>query len=156
MSVNDKEGDEFTVESIVKLDSVDKNAELRTLISHWDGGKASLESFGWSIDVTGQKSRYKPRNILIPNIFNPENGQDPLLYVFGGRDVEEIETFLIFDRWGTQVFEQKNFQPNDPSKGWDGKFRGDLLNPAVFVYQARVRFIDGEKILYKGDITLIR
>ncbi len=73
VSENDKEGDEFTVESIVKLDSVDKNAELRTLISHWDGGKASLESFGWSIDVTGQKSRYKPRNILMQLVGEDEN-----------------------------------------------------------------------------------
>jgi hypothetical protein len=70
---NEKEGDEFTVESIVKLDSVDVNAELRTLVSHWDGGKASLESFGWSIDVTGQKSRYKPRNILMQFVGEDEN-----------------------------------------------------------------------------------
>jgi len=70
---SEKEGDEFTVESIVKLDSVDVNAELRTLVSHWDGGKASLESFGWSIDVTGQKSRYKPRNILMQLVGEDEN-----------------------------------------------------------------------------------
>ena len=71
--VGEKEGDDFTIESIVKLDSVDVNAELRTLISHWDGGKASLESFGWSIDVTGQKSRYKPRNILMQLVGEDEN-----------------------------------------------------------------------------------
>ena len=70
---SEKEGDEFTVESIVKLDSVDVNAELRTLVSRWDGGKASLESFGWSIDVTGQKSRYKPRNILMQLVGEDEN-----------------------------------------------------------------------------------
>jgi hypothetical protein len=70
---SEKEGDEFTVESIVKLDSIDVNAELRTLVSHWDGGKASLESFGWSIDVTGQKSRYKPRNILMQLVGEDEN-----------------------------------------------------------------------------------
>lgn len=70
---NEKEGDDFTIESIVKLDSVDVNAELRTLVSHWDGGKASLESFGWSIDVTGQKSRYKPRNILMQLVGEDEN-----------------------------------------------------------------------------------
>ena len=98
----------------------------------------------------------KPRNIFIPNIFNPESGRDPVLYIFGGKDVAEIETFLIFDRWGTLLFEQKNFQPNDPTKGWDGKYKGELLNPAVVVYQASVRFIDGQKILYKGDVTLIR
>jgi hypothetical protein len=70
---SEKEGDDFTIESIVKLDSIDVNAELRTLVSHWDGGKASLESFGWSIDVTGQKSRYKPHNILMQLVGEDEN-----------------------------------------------------------------------------------
>jgi DNA-binding GntR family transcriptional regulator len=69
----DKEGDEFTVQAIVRLDTIDKNAELRTLVSHWDGGKGSLESFGWSIDVTGEKSYYKPRNILMQIVGEDEN-----------------------------------------------------------------------------------
>jgi CHU_C Type IX secretion signal domain len=98
----------------------------------------------------------KPRNIYVPNVFKPEDGLDPKLYIFGGRDVAIIESFLIFDRWGTQLFEQVNFQPNDPANGWDGLYKGEPLNPGVFVYQAKVRFIDGEIILYKGDITIVR
>jgi hypothetical protein len=98
----------------------------------------------------------KPRNIYVPNVFNPTTGQDPVLYIFGGRDVTEVESFQIFDRWGTLVFEQQNFQPNDERHGWDGKFRGSYLDPAVFVYQARVRFIDGVEILFEGDITIVR
>ncbi|WP_240772738.1 PSD1 and planctomycete cytochrome C domain-containing protein [Phragmitibacter flavus] len=69
----DKEGDEFTVEAVVKLDSVDPNRELRTLVSRWDGGKGSLESFGWSIDVTGKKSLYKPGNLLMQLVGEDEN-----------------------------------------------------------------------------------
>jgi subtilisin-like proprotein convertase family protein len=98
----------------------------------------------------------KPRNIYIPNVFNPTAGQDPVLYIFGGRDVAEIESFQIFDRWGTLLFEQQYFQPNDERNGWDGKFRGSFLDPAVFVYQAKVRFIDGVEILFEGDITIVR
>jgi len=98
----------------------------------------------------------KPRNVFIPNVFNPDSDQEPILYVFGGRDVEAVESFLIFDRWGTQIFEQQNFLPNDPTKGWDGKYKGTMLDPAVFVYQVKVRFIDGRTILYKGDVTLVR
>jgi hypothetical protein len=54
------------------------------------------------------------------------------------------------------VFEQQNFLPNDERNGWDGKFRGSFLDPAVFVYQAKVRFIDGVEILFEGDITIVR
>ncbi|WP_461526883.1 PSD1 and planctomycete cytochrome C domain-containing protein [Prosthecobacter sp.] len=65
VTASEKEGDEFTVEAITRLDTIDPNAEPRTLVAHWNGGKDSHESFGWSIIVTGTKSRYQPRNILV-------------------------------------------------------------------------------------------
>ena len=45
-------------------------------------------------------------------------------------------------------------QPNDITVGWDGFFRGKLMNPAVFVYFAEIEFKDGVKIIYKGDVAL--
>lgn len=70
---SEREGDEFTIEAVVNLRSIDQNAETRTLVSHWDGGKDKPESFGWSIDVTGVKSRYKPRHILMQIVGHDEN-----------------------------------------------------------------------------------
>jgi hypothetical protein len=75
--------------------------------------------------------------------------------VFGGLGVEEIEEFRIFDRWGELMYEGLNFQPNDPAHGWDGTLAGNRLNPAVFVYYAKVRFIDGSVKMYKGDVTIV-
>ena len=40
--------------------------------------------------------------------------------------------------------------------GWDGSHRGQKLNPAVFAYYAVIEFIDGQEILYEGDVTLKR
>lgn len=97
----------------------------------------------------------KPRNIYIPNIFKPD-GDFNLLYPFGGRDVDRIESFRIYDRWGELVFEALDFAPNDPTKGWDGRIKGASVTPAVFVYTATVRFIDKEKVLFKGDVTVLR
>jgi hypothetical protein len=54
------------------------------------------------------------------------------------------------------VHEAYNFKPNTPSSGWDGTIRGDKASPAVFVYYAEILFKDGETILYKGDVTLVR
>ena len=54
------------------------------------------------------------------------------------------------------VFQDADFQPNDPSHGWKGRFRGEELNPAVFVYWAEIEFVDGVKKIYKGDVTLIK
>ena len=69
----EKEGDEFTVEAIVSLNSIDVNASVRTIASRWNGGKDSLESFGWSLGVTGVKSRFKPRNVIMQLVGEDEN-----------------------------------------------------------------------------------
>ena len=73
VETSEKEGDEFTVEAVVNLRSIDTNAELRTLVSRWDGSKDKTESFGWSIDVTGVKSRYQPRHLLMQFVGRDEN-----------------------------------------------------------------------------------
>lgn len=69
----DPTGDEFTIEAIAKLNSVDTAASVRTIASHWTGGKENTESFGWSLGVTGEKSRFKPRNLIIQLVGEDEN-----------------------------------------------------------------------------------
>jgi len=69
----EKEGDEFTIEAVVKLDSVDVAASVRTIASRWNNGKDNVEAFGWSLGVTGEKSRFKPRNLIIQLVGEDEN-----------------------------------------------------------------------------------
>jgi len=69
----EKEGDDFTIEAIVSLDSIDVNASVRTIASRWTGGKDSVEAFGWSLGVTGEKSRFKPRNLIMQVVGEDEN-----------------------------------------------------------------------------------
>jgi len=54
------------------------------------------------------------------------------------------------------VFELYNFEPNNPSLGWNGRHREKELNPAVFVWYAVIEFVDGSEVLYEGDVTLKR
>lgn len=100
----------------------------------------------------------KTRHVYIPNIFNPEaSDNNSLFMVFGDEDqIVKIKSFQVFDRWGGMVHEYYDFKPNDIAAGWDGRVRGDKADPAVFVYYAEIEFIDGEVILYKGDVTLYR
>jgi hypothetical protein len=98
-------------------------------------------------------------NIYIPNAFSPwdENGENDIVLIFAkGSQIVQINSFQIFDRWGTMVFQDRNFQPNDPKHGWNGYFHNKLMTPAVFVYYAEIELIDGRRLLYKGDITLVR
>jgi gliding motility-associated-like protein len=96
--------------------------------------------------------------VYIPNIFSPnDDGENDWFTVYADlKGVKQVKQFQIFDRWGDQVFQRENFQPNDPTLGWDGRYRGQEMNPAVFVYYAIVEFIDGQEVLFKGDVTLMR
>ncbi len=97
-----------------------------------------------------------PESLFFPTAFSPDgNGLNDVYYIYADDDVEQIKSFYIFDRWGTLVFEQENFQPNDPNFGWDGKFRGKEMRPAVFVFTAEVEYIDGRVELVKGDFVLL-
>jgi hypothetical protein len=66
--------DEFMVEAVAKLDTYDPvSAAVRTIASHWTGQKDNVEAFGWSIGVTGEKSRFKPRNLIVQLVGEDEN-----------------------------------------------------------------------------------
>lgn len=88
--------------------------------------------------------------IFIPDIFSPNgDGQNDVLYV-RGIGIEDI-IFRIYDRWGEKVFESNNVL-----NGWDGTYKGSLLNNAVFVYDLKANLSNGKTILKHGDVTLIK
>ncbi len=99
----------------------------------------------------------KDRNIYIPNAFSPDNnGNNDIFQVYAGVGVREILVLRVYDRWGEQVYEGTNISPFDNKTGWDGYFRGQAMNPAVFVYYAEVLFVDNEIKEYAGDVTLLK
>ena len=99
----------------------------------------------------------KDLNVYIPSAFSPNgDGINDDFRIYTDDDVEKIESFLVFDRWGEVVFEYYDFAPNEPAAGWDGTLRGKLMNQAVFAYFAKVEFKDGTTELFKGDVTLTK
>ena len=76
--------------------------------------------------------------------------------MYGNKDVDLIVEMQIFDRWGNQVFVNREFPPNQEDYGWDGTFKSKEMNPAVYAYWARVRYKDGTEGAFKGDITLVK
>ncbi len=100
----------------------------------------------------------KTRKIYAPNIFSPDDdGKNDVFTIFADPfSVVKIKSLQVYSRWGEEVFEQINFTAGDTNKGWDGTFKGQKLNPAVFVWQAVVEFVDGKEELFTGDVTLQR
>ena len=96
-------------------------------------------------------------NVYIPTAFSPNNdGDNDKIIVYAGQGVAQIERFMIFDRWGNQVFAKGPFQPNDPDFGWDGLLNGEPMNAAVFVYYVEVTLVTGQVVVLEGDFVLLR
>jgi len=91
-----------------------------------------------------------PPAIYIPNAFTPNaDNQNEKLYVRGNFITELY--FVVYDRWGEKVFETK-----DIAKGWDGTFRGKVVDPDVYVYYLEATCDGGQQYFDKGNITVIR
>ena len=89
-------------------------------------------------------------NIFIPNAFSPNNdNNNDILYV-RGKGIEEFY-LAIYNRWGEKVFET-----TDINTGWDGTYKGQLMDPAVFVYYLKATCINENVFEKKGNITLVR
>ncbi|PHI21506.1 hypothetical protein CEQ90_01430 [Lewinellaceae bacterium SD302] len=96
--------------------------------------------------------------VFVPSGFSPNgDGVNDLFTFFGDRGIVDYQDFYIFDRWGDVVHEATgNLTKNDPAWGWDGRHRGEPVNPGVYVFQVFVNLEDGRKELLKGEITLLR
>jgi gliding motility-associated-like protein len=99
----------------------------------------------------------KIRPVFIPNVFSPNgDGVNDYFAIFGNQSALSVKELRIYDRWGGQVFEGRELPLNVEPTGWDGTFDGKQLNPDAFTFYAVIRFIDGEEVLYKGSVTLVR
>jgi len=98
----------------------------------------------------------KNANVFVPNTFSPNgDGSNDVFYV-RGRGLDRVKSLRIFDRWGEVVFEKKDFPVNDPSVGWDGRYKGVKLKSDVYVYQVEVFCENSQVIQFDGNVALIQ
>lgn len=97
------------------------------------------------------------KRVYLPNVLYPEaDAPNNYFTVYGGIQVVKVHYLRIYDRWGSLLFEGKDFLPNIPESGWDGKDQGDWVNPGVFVYEVKVEFRDGTSDVILGDVSVLR
>lgn len=98
------------------------------------------------------------RRVYVPNVFSPDSSEpgNRRLTVFGGPEIIQIDEMVVYDRWGQQVYQARNFAPADLSVSWDGTFKNSPSPAGVYVYFVRASFADGTADTFTGDVALIR
>lgn len=93
---------------------------------------------------------------VLPTGFTPNgDGQNDILFV-RSEDLASIKTFRVYNRWGQLLFEKIGGAPNDESAGWDGKYKGEICAPDIYMYYLEGKCTSGKNILEKGDVMIIR
>ena len=101
------------------------------------------------------------REVYIPNVITPTTQDANSIFRLGfGPQVDNIEEFCVFDRWGNIIYICEDIDP-DSDWGWRGAFGtcdeiNTNVNPGVYVWMAKIRFIDNEVITYADDVTVLR
>ncbi|MBK8557855.1 MAG: gliding motility-associated C-terminal domain-containing protein [Lewinellaceae bacterium] len=95
-----------------------------------------------------------PTQVYVPNVFSPnDDGWNDIFSVFG-TDIISLH-LQIFDRWGSQVFESKELEPQ-----WDGYSQGKPVDPGVYVWVLDVSGYREDGSIYEevlsGDVTVVR
>lgn len=98
--------------------------------------------------------------INLPNMLslggNPDNAN---FYIKTDPDLAyQINTMLIYDRWGNKVFSLNTAPTNDPSLGWNGRYKGSVVSLGVYSYyvslSSEIEGVPDRELV--GDITVIR
>lgn len=104
----------------------------------------SVESQSSTVSVV------KESLIFIPNSFTPTDIANNVFKPACSFIRSGSYSFKIISRWGEVLF-----STNNPSEGWDGKFKGKLCSPASYAYFIEFINSQGEKIKKSGTVNLI-
>jgi gliding motility-associated-like protein len=103
-----------------------------------------------ALAVVGYDNCCKP---FLPDAFTPNgDGKNDIFRLRWKGDVYNLN-FSIYNRYGERVF--VSYQPD---VGWDGTFHGKPVDMDVYFYDIKFDcgMKDGNRVEYKGDVTLIR
>jgi gliding motility-associated-like protein len=99
----------------------------------------------------------KNRRVFVPTAFSPnDDSQNDRFCIFTGSGTKRVVYFRVYSRWGSPVYEKRDFIAMTDGEGWDGKVNGNFSPNEVYVWVAEIEFEDGEREIFKGDVALFR
>ena len=117
-----------------------------------------IDSIGCELTTAESFPVIMSYNLYIPNVFSPNHdGFNDRFTFYPHKKAEELVILQIYDRWGELIYEANHRDIHAfVNDGWDGRYKGKMMDPGVYVYWAKVKFIDGTEKEYSGDVTLVR
>ncbi len=107
-------------------------------------------NYGTSDDVIAHFIE-KSSDVIFPTAFTPNgDGRNDILFPLGTRYIKSL-SIEIWNRWGQLVYSS-----TDPTKGWDGYFKGTEVQTGVYAYFIKYTGRNGVDKTSKGNVTLIR
>ena len=90
-------------------------------------------------------------NIYVPDVFSPNGAgiNDVIKAVCVG--ITKLKYFKIYNRWGNILFETSDY-----SKGWDGRFRGQIQPADSYIWLVEGIDTNGKEIRKTGTLNLIK
>ena len=90
-------------------------------------------------------------DILLPSAFTPNgDGLNDRFGISNPFATGVLLAFEIFDRWGNIVY-----RTDDTLEKWDGFYKGQPVNPGVFLYKIHYR-CEGKENVISGSVTVLR
>ena len=108
----------------------------------------SCENYGDTYMINVSESQLgKGARGDIPNVFSPDVSQ---VWKVPHKSIVEFHCW-IYNRWGTLLYEF-----TDPEGGWDGRYKGRMVDTGVYYYVVTATGSDGVKYKKRGDINILR
>jgi hypothetical protein len=131
--------------------SVEFDPTLDKVMSEERSLSGKIFVLGESIPVGGVEGSFYLSNSLSPRATTEENRT---IKVFGNQLEPDGFQFVVYNRWGLQVFLSESLQ-DMILKGWDGRSSGDFLPAGAYPYILKARMKNGEKLERKGVISIV-
>lgn len=120
-----------------------------------------LNSITYTVTVTGANGCKSIDSIIVtvthiheifaPNAFTPNGDGINDVFQFFTKGISHISSVKVFNRWGEMIF-----RSNTNETGWDGTYKGIDCEMETYVYLIDGITYDGDPIMKKGVLTLIR
>ncbi len=88
--------------------------------------------------------------LFIPSAFTPNGDGRNDVFKAEGIGITNL-SIVVYNRLGQKLFEARNID-----QSWDGRYKGELMPAATYLYQATYTDAKGENHIKRGQITLIR